>query len=254
LPLDAERSISMPDDTSNIALIVGGSRGLGRATALRLARSGCDIWLTYRSRHDEARAVQQEIEHLGRKCELLAFDVSDRAATEAALRARAEATPPAIVVFNAGITRDNLMVWMKPEEWTDVIRTDLDGFYNVISSVLFAMIGARKGRIVAVASVSGQVGQAGQVNYSAAKAGLIGACKALAREVGKRNICVNVVAPGLIETDMTASLPMDKILPLIPLNRVGKVDDVASVIEFLCREPNMYIHGQVIGINGGLAT
>jgi 3-oxoacyl-[acyl-carrier protein] reductase len=116
------------------------------------------------------------------------------------------------------------------------------------------MIRARRGRIVAVSSVSGQVGQAGQVNYSAAKAGLIGAAKALAREVGKRNICVNVVAPGLIETDMTANLPKDQILPLIPLGRFGQPDDVASVIEFLCREKSMYIHGQVIGINGGLAT
>lgn len=244
----------MSENAPTIALVVGGSRGIGRATALRLAKSGCDIWLTYRSKHAEAESVKKEIQALGRSCELMAFDVSDRAATEAALRARAEQTPPEIVVFNAGITRDNLLVWMKPEEWTDVIRTDLDGFYNVISSVLFAMIGARRGRIVAVASVSGQVGQAGQVNYSAAKAGLIGACKALAREIGKRNIAVNVVAPGLIETDMTEHLPKDKILPMIPMNRIGKVDDVAAVIEFLCREPNMYIHGQVIGINGGLAT
>jgi 3-oxoacyl-[acyl-carrier protein] reductase len=185
---------------------------------------------------------------------LLCFDVSDRAATDEALRARATERAPDIVVLNAGITRDNLLVWMKPEEWSDVIRTDLDGFYNVMQAVLFSMIGARKGRIVAIASVSGQVGQAGQVNYSAAKAGLIGACKALAREVGKRNIIVNVVAPGLIETDMTENLPKEKILPMIPLNRVGTVEDVASVVEFLCRESSMSIHGQVISINGGLAT
>jgi 3-oxoacyl-[acyl-carrier protein] reductase len=235
-------------------LVVGGSRGIGRATAIRLAKSGCDLWLTYRSNHEQAASAKAEIEALGRRCELLCFDVADREATDAALRPLAEATPPDIVVFNAGVTRDNLLVWMKPEEWSDVIRTDLDGFYNVTTSVLFAMIRARRGRIVAVASVSGQVGQAGQVNYSAAKAGLIGACKALAREVGKRNILVNVVAPGLIETDMTSHLPKDKILPMIPLNRIGQVDDVASVIEFLCREPAMYIHGQVIGINGGLAT
>lgn len=244
----------MSEQNTPIALVVGGSRGIGRATALRLAKSGCDIWLTYRSRHVEAESAQKEIQALGRKCDIMAFDVADRAATEAALRARSEATPPEIIVFNAGITRDNLLVWMKPEEWTDVIRTDLDGFYNVMSNTLFAMIPKRRGRIVAVASVSGVVGQAGQVNYSAAKAGLIGACKALAREIGKRNIAVNVVAPGLIETDMTTHLPKDKIIPMIPMNRIGKVEDVASVIEFLCREPNMYIHGQVIGINGGLAT
>lgn len=244
----------MSDQKPEVALVIGGSRGIGRATAIRLAKSGCDIWLTYRSNHEQARETQKQIQEIGRKCELLCFDVSDRAATDAALRDRAEQTAPDIVVFNAGITRDNLMVWMNPEEWSAVIRTDLDGFYNVISAILFSMIRARRGRIVAVSSISGQVGQAGQVNYSAAKAGLIGACKALAREVGKRNICVNVVAPGLIETDLTENLPKDKLLPLIPLGRIGQPDDVASVIEFLCREPSMYIHGQVIGINGGLAT
>lgn len=237
-----------------IALVVGGSRGIGKAVALRLAKSGCDIWLTYRSNHEQAQETKRQIEGAGRKCELFCFDVSDFEAAEKALRPKAEETAPSIVVFNAGITRDNLLVWMKPEEWRDVIRTDLDGFYNIMNTVLFSMLRARKGRIVAVASVSGQVGQAGQVNYSAAKAGLIGACKALAREVGKRNILVNVVAPGLIETDMTANLPKDQILPMIPLARFGQVDDVASVVEFLCREPAMYIHGQVIGINGGLAT
>jgi 3-oxoacyl-[acyl-carrier protein] reductase len=246
--------VSLSDQKPEVALVIGGSRGIGRATAIRLAKSGCDIWLTYRSNHEQARETQKQIQEIGRTCELLCFDVSDRAATDAALRDRAEQTAPDIVVFNAGITRDNLMVWMNPQEWSDVIRTDLDGFYNVISAVLFSMIRARRGRIVAVSSISGQVGQAGQVNYSAAKAGLIGACKALAREVGKRNICVNVVAPGLIETDLTENLSKDKLLPLIPLGRIGQPDDVASVIEFLCREPSMYIHGQVIGINGGLAT
>ena len=248
-----ERRI-LSEESPGIALVVGGSRGIGRAIALRLARSGCDIWLTYRSNHEQAKDTAWQIEALGRKCELMCFDVSDLAATEGALRARAEETTPSIVVFNAGVTRDNLLVFMKPEEWNTVIRTDLDGFYNVMNSVLFSMLRARKGRIVAVASVSGQTGQAGQVNYSAAKAGLIGACKALAREIGKRNIFVNVVAPGLIETDMTDKLPIDQILPMIPLARIGKPDDVASVVEFLCRESSMYIHGQVIGINGGLST
>ncbi len=247
-------SAALTDQIPCIALVVGGSRGIGRAAAIRLARSGCDIWLTYRSNHEQAQETRRQIEQLGRKCELLCFDVSDFQATEQALRDRAEQSAPSIIVYNAGITRDNLLVWMKPEEWSSVIRTDLDGFYNVMNATLFSMLQARRGRIVAVASVSGQVGQAGQVNYSAAKAGLIGACKALAREVGKRNIIVNVVAPGVIETDMTATLPKEKILPMIPLGRIGQVDDVASVIEFLCREPSMYIHGQVIGINGGLVT
>jgi 3-oxoacyl-[acyl-carrier protein] reductase len=134
-----------------------------------------------------------------------------------------------------------------------VVRTDLDGFFNVTKAVLFPMIRERRGRIVAVASVSGQIGQAGQGNYSAAKAGVIGAAKALAREVGKRNICVNVVAPGVIETEMTADLPKERILELIPAGRFGAVEEVASVIRFLCVEEAMYIHGQVIGVNGGLA-
>ena len=130
----------MENETTPIALVVGGSRGIGRATAVRLAKSGCDIWLTYRSNHEQANETQKLIEAAGRKCELLAFDVADREATDAALRSRAEAAAPDIVVFNAGVTRDNLLVFMKPEEWSDVIRTDLDGFYNVTSAILFSMI------------------------------------------------------------------------------------------------------------------
>jgi 3-oxoacyl-[acyl-carrier protein] reductase len=134
-----------------------------------------------------------------------------------------------------------------------VLSTNLDGFFNVTRQVVFGMLKAKRGRIVIVSSTSGQIGQAGQVNYSASKAGLIGAAKALAREVGRKNIFVNVVAPGFIETDMTDKLPKEQVLPLIPLNRVGKADEVASVVNFLCTEEHMYIHGQVIGINGGLA-
>ena len=245
--------VTLKISTPNIALVVGGSRGIGQATAIRLAKSGFNIWLTYRSNHARAQETQAMVQACGRQCDLFQFDVCDYQATQDALRDRAEESPPFAVVFNAGITRDNLMVWMKPEEWQAVVRTDLDGFYNVVNAVLFSMLRVRRGRIVAVASVSGQIGQAGQVNYSAAKAGLIGACKALAREIGKRNICVNAVAPGLIETDMTENIPKDQILPLIPLGRIGKPDDVACVIDFLCREEAMYIHGQVIGVNGGLA-
>jgi 3-oxoacyl-[acyl-carrier protein] reductase len=155
-------------------------------------------------------------------------------------------------VYNAGITRDNLLMWMTKDEWDSVLSTNLDGFYNVLRSVLFSMLRVKRGRIVTVSSASGQTGRAGQVNYSASKAGLIGASRALAQEVGKRNIIVNVVAPGVIETDMTEELPKDKLLPLIPLGRFGKPEDVASVVDFLCSEEHMYIHGQVIGINGGL--
>ncbi len=235
------------------ALIVGGSRGIGRATAIRLAESGFDIWLTYRSSHEAAERVKAEVENRGRRCECLAFDISDHDAVEAALRERVEKTPPYAVVFNAGITRDNLFVWMTRQEWDAVIRTDLDGFFNVTSTVLFSMLAQKKGRIVAVSSVSGQTGRAGQANYAAAKAGMIGAAKSLAREVGKRNICVNVVAPGVIETDMTAGMPREEINAMIPMQRFGTAEEVAAVIDFLCSEKHMYIHGQVIGVNGGLA-
>ncbi|HBH61084.1 MAG TPA: 3-oxoacyl-ACP reductase FabG [Nitrospiraceae bacterium] len=235
------------------ALIIGGSRGIGRTIALRLAQSGFNIWLTYKGNHKAAEAVKTEIEKLGSACDVIPFDVSDYAATDAALAPRLEDFAPDVLVYNSGITRDNLMVWMTKEEWDSVLSTNLDGFYHVTRAVLFAMLRAKAGRIIVVSSVSGQIGHAGQVNYSASKAGLIGAAKALAREVGKKNILVNVVAPGFIETDMTENLPKEQVLPLIPLNRLGTAEDVASVVNFLCTEQNMYIHGQVIGVNGGLA-
>jgi 3-oxoacyl-[acyl-carrier protein] reductase len=237
---------------SKIALIIGGSRGIGRAIALRLSQSGFDIWLTYRSDHTAAQEVKEKIEGLGRSCETLSFDISNLEETRAALEKKAEERPPDAVVFNAGITKDNLLIWMTKEEWDSVLSTNLDGFFNVTRSVLFSMLRVKRGRIVTVSSASGQTGQPGQVNYSASKSGLIGASKALAREVGKRNIIVNVVAPGMIETDMTEDLPKDKIVPLIPLQRFGSPDEVASVVNFLCSEEHMYIHGQVIGINGGM--
>lgn len=236
-----------------IALVVGGSRGIGRATALRLALSGFDIWLSYRSNHEAAAETKAAIEETGRICELLAFDVADNVAVQDALAERCEATPPYAVVFNAGVTSDNLFVWMTPEEWNKVIRTDLNGFYNVVNTILFHMLREKRGRIVGVASVSGQIGQAGQSNYSAAKAGMIGAAKALAREIGKRSIYVNIVAPGVIETEMTAEIPRDEMTKLIPLQRFGSAEEVAAVIDFLCSEEQMYMHGQVLGVNGGLA-
>ncbi|OQW97232.1 MAG: 3-oxoacyl-ACP reductase, partial [Verrucomicrobia bacterium A1] len=215
--------------------------------------SGFDIWLTYHRSHDAARDVQAEIQKLGRACDLLSFDVADYEQTKAALEKKADARSPDVLVFNAGIARDNLLVWMTKEEWDTVLRTNLDGFYNVTRSVIFPMLREARGRIVVISSTSGQIGQAGQVNYSASKAGLIGAAKALAREVGRKHVYVNVVAPGVIETEMTEKLPKDQILPLIPLNRFGTLEDVASVVAFLCTEEHMYIHGQVIGVNGGLA-
>ncbi len=238
---------------SKIALIVGGSRGIGRAIVLKLAKSGFDIWLTYHSNHEAAKKVQQEVLALGRKCDVFAFDVSNHDETVKILSPLVENCCPDVLVFNSGISRDNLMVWMTKDEWDSVLNTNLDGFYNVVHTVLFSMLKEKKGRIVVISSTSGQIGQAGQVNYSAAKAGLIGAVKALAREVGKKNVLVNVVAPGVIDTEMTKDLPKDKIMPLIPMQRFGTADDVASIVDFLCKEENMYIHGQVIGVNGGLA-
>lgn len=240
------------NNNAKTALIIGGSRGIGRSIALRLARSGFNIWLTYKSNHAAAKKVKAEVEKIGRACDTLSFDVSNYQETEAALEKKVDEYAPHIVVYNTGITRDNLLVWMTKEEWDTVLSTNLDGFYNVMHFVLFPMLREKQGRIVVVSSASGQVGRAGQVNYSASKAGLIGAAKALALEVGKKNILVNVVAPGVIETDMIEHLPKDKILPLIPLQRFGNPDDVASVVNFLCTEKHMYIHGQVIGINGGL--
>lgn len=236
-----------------IALVVGGSRGIGRATALKLAHSGFDIWLTYYKNSDAASKTKAEIEKEGQKCKIFSFDVSNFDQVEEALAKDCEIVSPDVVVFNSGISRDNLMVWMTKEEWSSVLATNLDGFYNIMHVVLFSMLKEKRGRIVVVSSTSGEIGQAGQVNYSASKAGLIGAAKALAREVGKKNIFVNVVSPGVIETDMTKDFPKEKILPIIPLGKIGQPDDVASVINFLCSEQNMYIHGQVIGVNGGLA-
>ncbi len=236
------------------ALIVGGSRGIGKACALDLAAAGFNIWLTYKGNHEAAEATRKEIEALGKSCEITAFDIADHDATRAALEKKADDSPPDAVVFNAGVIRDNLMVWMTREEWDTVLSTNLDGFYNVMRSILFPMLRVKKGRIVIISSISGQIGEAGQVNYSASKAGLIGAGKALAREIGKKKILVNIVAPGIIETDMTEEVNFGPLKKLIPVQRFGKPEDVASVVRFLCTEPNMYIHGQVIGVNGGLAT
>lgn len=236
-----------------IALVIGGSRGIGRAIALKLAGSGFDIWLTYHKNAEAAKEVQSEIEALGRSCEIIGFDVSDYEATRAALEEKCDQQAPDVLVFNSGIIRDNLMVWMTKPEWDEVIDTNLTGFYNVTKAVLFPMLREKRGKIVVISSTAGQIGQAGQVNYSASKAGLIGAVKALAREVGKKNVFVNVVAPGVIVTEMTADLPEKEMKQMIPLNRFGVVDDVAATVDFLCSDAQSYIHGQVIGVNGGLA-
>ena len=234
------------------ALVIGGSRGIGRKIALRLAADGYDIVATCRKDIAALQPLEKDVRNLGRNFNGLVFDIADRKAAAEALTGFFGENAPDIFIYNAGIARDNIMVFMTPEEWDDVVHTNLDGFYNTIHPLLFQMISRKSGRIIVIASASGQVGQPGQVNYSASKAALIGAVKALAKEVGKRGILVNAVAPGFIETDMTAGLPIDKILPMIPLNRAGTAEEVAGVVSFLCGPDSSYVHGQVIAINGGL--
>ena len=237
---------------AKIVFISGASRGIGAGIALNLAAAGYDVWLNYQSSKDAALAVQQEIEKLGRKCMLLPFDVADEKAATAALEPLLSEAVPWAFVHNAGVARDNILPLMTRRDWDTVIDVHLNSFF--ILGRLFAkfMLSKRRGRIISIASISGETGQAGQVNYSAAKAGLIGAAKALARELGRRNVLVNVVSPGLIDTEMIAKLPLDRILPLIPLGRVGKVEEVAGVVRFLLSKDADYITGQVISVNGGM--
>lgn len=236
-----------------IALITGASKGIGSATALALARDGFDIWLNYRGDHQGAEMVRSAVADQGRDCLLLPFDVADPASAAAVLGPLLEETTPFAVINNAGFAADTLMLTMDFErEWKRVLNVHLDGFFLVTKLVLAKMLRKRRGRVVNIVSTSGQAGMAGQVNYSAAKAGLIGATKALAQEMGKRNILVNAVAPGFIQTDMTADLPWDVILPKIPLGRVGRPEEVAEVVSFLCSAKATYITGQTIAVNGGI--
>lgn len=239
---------------SNYILVTGASRGIGRAVALRLARDGFDIALHYRERRDAALAVSDEIEALGRHVRLLAFDIADREAARAGLSADMDAHGAYYgVVMNAGIARDAAFPMLSGEDWDAVLGTNLDGFYNVIKPCVLPMIQRRKpGRIVAMTSVSGLMGNRGQVNYSAAKAGIIGASKALAVELAKRRITVNCVAPGVIDTDMTQDLPLEQVLAMIPQQRLGTSEEVAATVAFLCSTDAAYITRQVISVNGGM--
>jgi len=239
---------------SRAVLVTGSSRGIGRACALRLAQDGFDIILHCRIRREAAQSVAEEIIAPGRDVRILQFDVTDRERTRDAITQDIEQHGPYYgVVCNAGIVRDNVFPGMSGEEWDAVIRTDLDGFYNVLSPIVLPMVRQRgPGRIVTMASISGLMGNRGQVNYSAAKAGLIGASKALATELAKRGITVNCVAPGLIETEMIEGLPLDEVIKQIPAQRLGKPEDVAAVVSFLMSDDAAYITRQVISVNGGL--
>ena len=240
--------------TDRSILVTGASRGIGRAIALRLARDGFDIAVHCRSRRELAEAVAAEIEALGRKARVLEFDVADRAACASALAADIE-THGAYhgVVCNAGIARDNAFPAMSGEDWDSVIHTNLDGFYNVLQPCVMPMVRRRQpGRIVTLASVSGLAGNRGQTNYSAATAGIIGATKALALELAKREITVNCVAPGLVDTDMLPPEVVDEAMKMIPLRRVGRPEEVAAAVSYLVSDDAAYVTRQVISVNGGM--
>lgn len=235
-------------------LVTGSSRGIGRAIALELARQGFDITVHCRGSVEAAQAVCQEIEQHGRAAELLCFDVADREAARTALDAAVERSGAFYgVVCNAGITRDNAFPAMSGEDWDSVIHTNLDGFYNVLQPLVMPMVQARQGgRIVTLSSVAGLAGNRGQVNYSATKAGLMGATKALALELGKRKITVNCVAPGIIDTDMTDEVFAEEAKKMIPLRRFGQAEEVASLVAYLMSDQASYITRQVISVNGGM--
>lgn len=239
---------------SKSVLVTGSSRGIGKAIALRLAKSGHDIVLHCLSSTAAAEKVAEEIRALGQNARILQFDVSNRELAAKVLTDDIEAHGVYYgVVCNAGITRDNAFPAISGEDWDIVLRTNLDGFYNILHPLIMPMVRNKKGgRIVTLSSVSGLMGNRGQVNYSAAKAGIIGATKALALELAKRKITVNCVAPGLIETDMTEEVPAEHIEMMIPLRRIGQADEVAAAVNFLISEEASYITRQVIAVNGGL--
>ncbi|MBL4587399.1 MAG: 3-oxoacyl-ACP reductase FabG [Flavobacteriales bacterium] len=239
-----------------IALVTGGSRGLGRAISVRLAKDhGCHILVNYSSNAAAADETVKLVEEVGGTAETIGFNVDDREAVNTALDAWEAANPDnhiGIIVNNAGITKDGLFMVMSDQNWDDVLNVSLGGFFNVTKKLVGKMIRKRHGRVVNVVSVSGQMGNPGQANYSAAKAGVIGATKSLAKEIAKRNVSVNAVAPGFVETDMTKDFDQKEMSRMIPMQRFGKPEEVAAAVSFLVSDDAAYITGNVININGGL--
>ncbi len=235
-------------------LVTGSSRGIGKAIALQLAQSGFDVTVHARTRQEEAAQVVTDIQAMGQKSHYLLFDVTDREQVKSILEQdMTEHGAFYGVILNAGLTHDTAFPAMTDQEWDEVIHTSLDGFYNVMKPVIMPMIQLKQGgRIVSISSVSGMMGNRGQVNYSAAKAGLIGATKALALELAKRKITVNCVAPGLIETEMVSEEVLEHALKMIPMQRMGQAKEVAHAVNFLCSDDAAYITRQVISVNGGL--
>lgn len=239
------------------ALVTGGSRGLGRAVCRQLAADGMPVIINYQSNKEAAEEIRNEICENGGVAELLQFDVSDIDAVDSALLDWENRHPDdyiSVLVNNAGIRDDNLMIFMQTQQWERVLNTTLNGFFYVTRRLLKNMMTKRYGRIINMASLSGLKGMPGQTNYSAAKAALIGATKALAQEVAPRKVTVNAVAPGFIETDMTKDLDMDSLKKMVPVGRFGKPQEVADLVAFLASEKSSYITGEVISINGGLYT
>ncbi|PIP37082.1 MAG: 3-oxoacyl-ACP reductase FabG [Desulfobacterales bacterium CG23_combo_of_CG06-09_8_20_14_all_51_8] len=234
------------------AIVTGGGRGIGRAISIALGASGYHVIINYKSNESAAKETLEKIREAGGDGDIFAFDVSDSIATQKAMTEITKQFEIEALVNNAGITADGLFIMMPEKDWHSVVDTALNGFYNVTKPVLKQMLRKKRGSVVSIASVAGLIGNRGQANYSAAKAGIIAASKSVSSEVARLGIRVNVVAPGLIQTEMIKDAPVEMIKKIIPMARIGKPEEVAAVVKFLCSEEASYITGQVISVNGGM--